>query len=108
MSKYFDLEKLKGMVEAKAKTVLPEHASAFLYIANWFNHLPAADVEPVRHGHWKHEITEIGIPKLHYIVCSKCLKGYNNVDVFWLYGGTEESFNYCPQRGAKMDGEENE
>lgn len=94
MSRYIDADKLcKDRVENDPVVIAAKCE-------------PTADVEPVRHGHWKHEITEIGIPKLHYIVCSKCLKGYNHVDVFWLHGGTGESFNYCPQCGAKMDGKE--
>ena len=52
--------------------------------------IPAADVEPVRHGHWidnKHTDTAI---------CSECKRVF-----------TDET-NYCPNCGAKMDGGEGE
>ncbi|MGN1102230.1 MAG: hypothetical protein ACI4RG_08565 [Huintestinicola sp.] len=51
--------------------------------------MPAADVEPVRHGHW------IGYEydASRYYRCSQCYKG--NV----------AKRNYCPNCGAKMDGE---
>lgn len=107
MSRYFDLEKLKEMIEAKAETVLPEHKSALLYISNWFNHLPAADVEPVRHGHWIRTGEYIAYKNLGQTkrmeekVCSVC-------GAFAPY--TKFGKQYCPPRcycGAKMDGKEN-
>lgn len=52
--------------------------------------LPAADVAPVRHGRWVCN----GIPDSMLSKCSVC--GI-------LYGAY--SFNYCPNCGAKMDGE---
>lgn len=68
---------------------------------------PAADVEPVRHGRWDGEgdgyaETEDGEMVIVYDVwnCSKC--GYTIDD------GTDDPAllpNYCPNCGAKMDGE---
>ena len=54
--------------------------------------IPAADVAPVRHGRW--------IDAREYCgdyMCSNCEA---------LYGTNK--FNYCPNCGAKMDGELNE
>lgn len=104
MSRYFDLEKLKEMIEAKAETVLPEHKSALLYISNWFNHLPAADVEPVRHGHWVErtdQSTYISGEKQIVKYCSVCGEAapYNAVGNQFYPARC-----YC---GAKMDGKEN-
>lgn len=101
MSRYFDLEKLKEMIEAKAETVLPEHKSALLYISNWFNHLPAADVEPVRHGHWI--LTQKISENAFRYNCSECNR--------WVQDGAgknpSDRFPYC-HCGAKMDGKKNE
>lgn len=51
---------------------------------------PAADVAPVVHGRW--------IRKPHWCVsCSYCGKCTHD------YEGEVESYNYCPNCGAKMD-----
>lgn len=50
---------------------------------------PAFDAEPVRHGRW--------IPKTYSISsCSACEK---------LHFAHEDSWNYCPNCGAKMRGD---
>ena len=55
--------------------------------------LPTADVAPVRHGRWiKYQIPPI-------ICCSNC---------DWATDVEEKNFQYCPNCGAKMDGELNE
>lgn len=62
-------------------------------IANWqmecINSAPAVDAEPVRHGEWR-RYPECGVTR-----CSVC---------DW---SIEECFssNYCPNCGAKMDGD---
>lgn len=55
--------------------------------------IPAADVAPVRHGRWiKYQIPPI-------ICCSNC---------DWATDVEEKNFQYCPNCGAKMDGERKE
>lgn len=51
---------------------------------------PWADVAPVVHGKWKAE----GLDNCY---CSRCVKTY--------IGFFASSWNYCPNCGAKMDGE---
>lgn len=59
-----------------------------------FASAPAADVEPVRHGHWIPVNTEYKHASLHK--CSVC-------------GGLLfYEFNYCPNCGAKMEGDEDD
>ena len=53
--------------------------------------LPAADVAPVKHGHW--------INENFYTHCSACGK----MAIYDKYGQEFES-DYCPHCGAKMDG----
>ena len=58
--------------------------------------LDAADVAPVRHGHWVN---------LHgKLVCNQCgvfAKWASEGNGFWGMAAT----NYCPNCGARMDGE---
>lgn len=53
-----------------------------------FEEIPAADVEPVRHGMWKRYSTTM-------MECSLCGKHT-----------ARHKFNYCPNCGAKMELEE--
>ena len=45
MARYYDMDKLKEMIEAKADTLI-EGKQAFLYVAKWIDLLPPADVVP--------------------------------------------------------------
>ncbi len=49
---------------------------------------PAADVAPVRHGHWN-------AGYFHDRVCSCCLHPDNDINDY--------AHSYCPNCGAKMD-----
>ena len=68
------------------------------YEQGWYDalccleHIPAADVAPVRHGRWLcGDYYDIGD------VCSEC---------DWDSQMTHPSYRYCPNCGAKMDKEE--
>ena len=56
--------------------------------------MPAADVEPVRHGRWEAFYAEelCGYRRAYY-VCSNC------------FNSSDDEFDYCPNCGARMDGE---
>lgn len=59
-------------------------------IAKAINSIPAADVAPVVHGQW--------LDNEDYMFCSIC-------GIQWYYCDNDtETFNYCPNCGAKMDG----
>ena len=60
------------------------------------NLTPGVDVVKVKHGRWIFKHNPITDPKGYFIriVCSEC-----NLH-------TGQKSNYCPQCGAKMDGEE--
>ena len=55
--------------------------------------VPAADVQPVRHGRWTKTIGENGVTS----ACRCNLCGFED--------NRYSLFNYCPNCGAKMDGE---
>ena len=60
--------------------------------------IPAADVEPVRHGRW--ERTDDDWNSLSTFQCSSCGEE-------WCFEIDEDllslNYNYCPNCGAKMD-----
>ena len=56
--------------------------------------IPAADVAPVRHGHW-----ETISDRPDSLICSVCKCGFD----MWKH----DPHNYCPNCGAKMDGGDN-
>lgn len=59
--------------------------------------IPAVDVAPVVHGNFVHDGPRIahGVDWWH---CSNC---------GWLASGVETRFDYCPNCGARMDGDSN-
>ena len=57
--------------------------------------IPAADVAPVRHGHWEKELLKPKIGLYGY-TCSNCNK--------LIHIGIERYMPYCGNCGAKMGG----
>lgn len=51
---------------------------------------PTIEAEPVVHGRWAEDLEDI--------ICSECGCSWNLID------NCTETFNYCPNCGAKMDG----
>ena len=62
--------------------------------------VPTTDVIPIRHGHWIAE--ENWTPDDYYYTCSICRED------FYMIVGTpsDNNYKYCPNCGAKMDGNE--
>ena len=61
--------------------------------------MSAADVAPVRHGRW---LTTDAYP--HRLYCSACYKTYAK-NMKWV-DELELPIKFCPECGARMDGEE--
>lgn len=59
--------------------------------------IPSADVAPVRHGRW------IELAMKGEFKCSVCGRGSKSENTFQLIPTVY--WNYCPNCGAKMDGE---
>ena len=64
--------------------------------------MPAVDAEPVRHGRWIEDRTDI--------VCSVCGARYKDEIVFipdaCMSGQLYDGLEHCPHCGAKLDGGE--
>ena len=58
------------------------------------NKIPSADVVEVRHGRWVDRTQEPGWPVSECSVCG------SHAGMFWM--------NYCPNCGARMDGDNDE
>lgn len=56
--------------------------------------IPAADVAPVRHGRW----IKYAPDNSDMMTCSECEK-------YWILDGDQYDFRYCPNCGARMDGD---
>lgn len=67
---------------------------------NRVRELPAADVQPVKHGKWE-EIEEYGGWGDTHYRCSVC------GEEWYLEDGTpqQNNMNFCPRCGARMDGD---
>lgn len=95
MAEYIDKElAIEGMWAGLREGTIcgPEDTETFL------RSLPAADVEPVRHGRW--------VPIQHYdshdiFECSECGRGVVHVPCDYT---VQDDYPYC-HCGAKMDGE---
>ena len=86
MSDYISREAAMEIV----KRTSGDYAAAFSEIRK----LPAADVEPVRHGLWK-QCFEDWRQQIDGNECFVC--------GFKYFGTGIRSFHYCPNCGAKMD-----
>lgn len=77
-------------------------------IAELINGVPSADVAPVRHGHWDvrepmpmHDIKG-NLSWGNWYVCTGC--GFATTAI----EGHITQYRYCPNCGARMDGEDDE
>jgi len=97
MVKYIDREMAIEICDWYEHT-FAECEYAIRPIADDLKKLPVADVRPVRHGQWIHD----GLDFPHgndWIHCSECGKRGINVPA--------DLTDYCPNCGARMDGEQN-
>lgn len=97
MARYIDVEpledKLKEHIKKTESELMLGALSTFLRVLDI---TPTADVAPVRHGRWVESYKSNAAPTLRSRwTCSWC----GNVQT---YGATD----YCPNCGARMDGEE--
>ena len=96
MNEYIKREEIRRAYEKLTRS----YVNGNPYIADWrfdemIEKLHAADVAPVVHGRW-----ETNSDRPDSLICSVCKCGFD----MWKH----EPHNYCPNCGAKMDGELNE
>lgn len=95
---YIERGALISILDAKSEMAMGTPKAVFASVSKMVELLPAADVVEVRHGKW----TLIGYGNGRPLrwKCSAC--GYETFDA--VNGDT----NFCPNCGAKMDGERKE
>ena len=101
MAEYIQREALLCMVkpdDPSDKKAAITIATAKKLIRNIVSRTPASDVAPVRHGRW--------IDKGEYAVCMEC--GGRSGTQYDGVGPIPLMTQFCPNCGAKMDGELNE
>ena len=91
MSRYIDADKLKEECYKFANDV---SRSAMAFTQGQINAAPTADVVEVRHGYWA-----VCGTFDDFLTCSVCKS--NKYPIGY-------DFKYCPECGAKMDGERRE
>lgn len=93
---YIERSEALSRLTGKARCVnSPGKVRAFATAINVIETMPAADVEPVRHGRWIH------VPGKQTRVCSRC-----ETDEPYKFADEDtDIYSWCPHCGAKMDGE---
>ena len=117
MNDYLACKSVIDLVKDFGKQIIAEErevdvADDFVELVNRIEKLPKADYTEVKHGEWKTP-SEIKIKRYEgripiateyiHCQCSDCKHCFLTLE----YKG-KSSFKYCPNCGAKMDGERNE
>ena len=104
MSRYIDADALiKHIKDMPWKITSAAEIMKFLFLTT-VEEAPTADVVEVVHAEWvgtEYDGYADGYPVYDKWECSKCHEEYNS-------DGEPPMFNYCPNCGAKMDGERSE
>lgn len=95
MPKYIDADRFERVLMALGEDILCDDCC--IEVLNRLGNAPAADVRKVRHGMWI-KMTGMMPPEFHgHYECSECeWRGKHDI---------EREYHYCPNCGAKMDGE---
>lgn len=95
MARYIDAERLCRGLKDMASVQYPDKQKTILGVVSTIENAPTADVEEVRHGEW------------YYGICTNC--GHEALDYLDETPSgcamTTYITKYCPECGAKMDGE---
>lgn len=89
MDEYISREKTKKAFNLNFGSVMDA-----VYANRIIDNIPAADVVPVRHGDWM-----IADTIIENAVCSCCRTHFQSY---------YQAYSYCPNCGAKMDGNSND
>ena len=98
MDEYIEREALLCEIERREALMVGDKLVSVDAMKSFIKNRPAADVAPVRHGRWVHEHISEGYT---WVMCSECEAVIHKILI-------RKRLNYCPNCGAKMDGDENE
>lgn len=103
MAKYIEREAALDIVNGWREQLIPtygendEYVKCLETVAEHLESLHAADVVPVRHGRWRKAVGTSGVVRM---ACTNC--GFMR---FPENDSREPMFAYCPNCGARMDGD---
>lgn len=107
MSEYISREEvvryLKGYSDKECNSNSPYGmitSSVLNKVERALSEMPAANVQSVRHGHWKEEHYD-DLLQCFSAICSEC--GYESTDHYSII----DNHRYCEYCGARMDGDTN-
>lgn len=96
MARYINADNLINELSAACMPIYEKGITGILgdnsSIADIINEQPTADVQEVQHGEWKNQ--EPGY-RVAEFMCSVC------------HSESDKLFDYCPDCGARMDGDRN-
>ena len=101
MAEYIEREAVMKIIDDYGCThggTLGSHSGAVDVVGSAIYKLPAADVVPVKHGHWIEEY-DCGYITPHCSECGETALTKEETSYDYVYS------SYCPRCGAKMGGE---
>lgn len=101
MSRLIDADSLKDELNAWARVITKPTLMGSDEVMCVIDHAPTIDAVPVVHGEW--------VKGIHIVECSACSEKFDFGDETWVedYDICEDiGWKFCPNCGAKMDGEE--
>lgn len=90
------VKKIKSSITTENDAWEIGYNTAMAEIMEWIEHIPAADVQPVKHGRWVCVEAE---PE--EVWCDNCKTTYRSSDLLNI-GADDEKVNFCPNCGARM------
>ena len=102
MARHIDAEKLKCSIDSETDSIFDWDMTIeelYYNLCKLIDDEPTADVQEVKHGHWIPERDPDEGNRIQCYHCSVC-------DDDFHYIGAFVATKFCPNCGARMDGEE--
>ena len=101
MARYIDAEKLKCSIDSETDSIFDRDKTIeelYYNLCELVDDEPTADVQEVKHGYWIPERDPDENNRIQCFHCSVC-------DDDFHYIGAFVATKYCPNCGARMDGD---